>query len=80
MIPQKDECLIEKREVCWKKIVLPFYQKIKDLLRRRKGSVGGQEDVDVGGLELAGVRSRQTLDQLFQGTRFDESNPHRFPL
>jgi hypothetical protein len=39
-------------------MVLPFYKKIKDLLWRREGSVGGQEDVDVGGLELTGVRSR----------------------
>ncbi len=51
-----------KKEVCVKKTVLPFYQEIEDLLGRREGPVGGQEDVDVGGLELAGVRSRQTFD------------------
>ena len=60
--------------------VLPFDQKIENLFWRREGSVGGQEDVDVGGLELAGVRSCQALHQLLQGSGFDEPDPHRLPL
>ena len=47
---------------------------------RREGSVGGQEDVDVGGLQLAGVWSGQALNQLLQGPGFDEPDPDRLPF
>lgn len=44
-----------------------------------EGAVGGQEDVDEGGLELARVR-RQRLHQPLQRPRLQEPHAHRLPL
>ena len=49
------------------------------MLCRGKGPVGGEEDIDVGGLELPRVTGKG-LDQLFQGPRLHEPHSDRLPL
>lgn len=35
---------------------LPFYEQVQHLLRRGEGSVGGQENVDIGRFDLPRIR------------------------
>ncbi len=49
------------------------------MLWRGEGPVGGEEDVDVGGLELAHVGG-EALHQLLERARLDEADAHRLPL
>lgn len=54
-------------------------QQLEDFTRRRERSIGRQEDVYVGGLQLA-VVVRQALDQPLHRPGFQETHPHRFPF
>ena len=57
----------------------PLCQQVEDLLGGGEGAVGGEEDVDVGGLELPRVAG-QGLHQLLQGARLHEPHPDGLPL
>ena len=63
-----------------KRAILPFNKKIQNLFRRCEGPVRGQEDVDVGWLQLSSVRSCQTFDKFLQTSGFDESDPNCLPF
>ena len=57
----------------------PLCQQVEDLLGGGEGAIGGEEDVDVGGLELPRVAG-QGLHQLLQGARLHEPHPDGLPL
>lgn len=54
-------------------------QQLEDLARRRERPISRQEDVYVGGLQLA-VVIRQALDQPLHRAGFQEAHPHRLPF
>lgn len=58
---------------------IPLQQQLEHLGRLAEAPVGGQEDVDVSGLELA-IISGQSLDQPLDGARLHEAYSHRFPF
>ena len=58
---------------------LPLRQEVEHLLGRGKRPVGGEEDIDVGGLQLPRVAG-QGLDQALEGARLEEADSHRLPL
>lgn len=54
-------------------------QQLEDLLRRREGPISRQEDIYVGGLQLAVVVC-QTFHQPLHRAGFQEAHPHRLPF
>lgn len=58
----------------------PFYQKVQHLLRRGKSSIGGEEYVDIGRFDLAGIRGGQIFHQTAQCSTFYKANPHGLPF
>ena len=64
---------------CWKWVDWPLCEEVDDLFCWGKGPVGGEEHIDVGGLQLPSVAG-QGLHQLLQGPRLHEPHSDRLPL